>query len=128
VRDVGGKLERGELPQFGMRSEQGERADRVGAAQRELFAVFVAQRFRDENVAVEPVRQAKSGRNPEGQTRTDVCQRSTNSRAQNETDTKRYADHTECASAFFFRNNVGNIGHASWNARSGNSGNNPAEK
>src|SRR6266480_1947176 len=128
VRDVGEKLECGELPQFGMRSEQGERADRVGAAQCEFFTVFVAQRFRDENVAVEPVRQAKSGRNPEGQTRTDVCQRSTNSRAQNETDTKRYDDHAESAGAFFFRNNVGNIGHGSWNAGGSNSRNDPTNK
>src|SRR5205823_3541479 len=128
VRHVGEKLQRGELPQFGMRSEQGERADRIGPAQREFFAVFVSQRFRDENVAVEPVRQAKSGRNPEGQTRTDVCQRSTNSRAQNETDTKRYADHAESAGAFFFRNNVGNISHGSGNAGGSNSRNDPTNK
>src|SRR5207248_5250335 len=88
----------------------------------------MSQRFRDENVAVDPVRQAKPGGNPERQTGTDVSQRPANSRTQNEPETKRYADHAESAGAFFFWNNVGNIGHGGWNARSGNSGNNPAEK
>src|SRR5436309_14825549 len=101
-----------------MRPQQDKRADRIGAPQREFFAVFVSQRFRDENVAVEPIRQAKPGRNPERQTRNDVCQRSANSGTQNKAETKRQADHTECASASYFRDNLVTIRHANWDIRS----------
>src|SRR6266478_5286305 len=90
--------------------------------------MFMSQRFRDKKVTVKPVRQAKPGRNPERQTGTDVAQRPANSRTKNKTDTERDANHTESAGAFFFRNNVGDVGHGGWNAGGSNSGNNPAKK
>src|SRR6266540_5380721 len=87
-----------------------------------------SQRFGHENVTVKPVCQAKSSGHPERQTRTDVSERAANSRTENETETERDADHAESAGAFLFWNDVSDVGHGSWNARSSDSGNDPAEK
>src|SRR5438128_1283811 len=128
VRDVGEKLQRGELPQFGVRPEQDERADRIGAAQREFFAMFLSQRFRHKQKSVKPVRQAESGRNPERQTRTDIPKWTADTRSENEAQTKRDAYHPEGAGAFLFRNDISDIGHGRRNARGSNAGNNAADK
>jgi hypothetical protein len=87
-----------------------------------------SQRFRHKQKSVEPIRQAKSGSNPERQTRADVSERPANGGTKNKTDTERDANHSKGSGAFFFWNDVGDVGHGCGNAGGRNSGNNAANK
>src|SRR4029450_4661529 len=99
-----------------MRTQQGERTSRLCPAQGEFFSMFVAQGFRHKQVTVKPVRQTKSGCNPERQPNIDVAQGAAYAWPKNKTKTERHADHTERSGAFLFRYDVGNISHRCWNA------------
>src|SRR5207244_5285116 len=111
-----------------MRAQQNERADRVRAAERELFPMLGGERFGNEEVTVKPVRRAETSRDPEGQARTDVAEGTANGRTKNETEAKRDADHAESAGTFFFRRDISDVSHGGRNTRSRESRNDPAEK
>src|SRR4029453_13242023 len=111
-----------------MRAKQDERTDWIGTTQRENFRMLLPQRFRNENVAVEPVGQAKSGCNPEWQTRTNVSKGPANSRSQNKTETERDPDHPKSAGAFLLRDDIRDIGHGGRDAGGGDSRDDAADE
>ena len=90
--------------------------------------MLCSQRFRDENVTIEPVCQAESRSDPEWQPNIDVAQQTAEAWTKNETKSERYADHSESAGAFFPRDDVGDVSHRRWNTGGSDSGDDAAKK
>ena len=111
-----------------MRAKQHQRAYRIRTAQCDFFAMFLSQRFGDEEVTVKPVRQTKSSGDPERQPNIDIAERTTNAWAENKAEAKRHTDHAESACTLLFRRHVGDVCHGCWNAGGGDARDNAAEK
>src|ERR687887_838311 len=111
-----------------MRTEQYERADRVGAAPGEFLAVLRFEGFRHEQEAVEPVRKTERGCDPKRHSRIAVADNTSDHRTQSESNPKRSTDQAKRARPFFFRRDIGDVGKRSRNGRTGNAGNDSADK
>src|SRR4030095_702666 len=111
-----------------MRTQQYERADRVGAAPGECLAVLGIQRFGYEEKAIEPVRKTQTRSDTKRNPRIPIADNPADHRTESESNSKRSADQAERASAFFLRCDIRDVGECRRDGRTGYAGNDSANK
>src|SRR5438445_13617718 len=109
-----------------MRAKQHQRAYRIRTAQCDFFAMFLSQRFGDEEVTVKPVRQTKSSGDPERQPNIDIAERTTNAWAEKKARANATANKPKAASPFPFRLTAAEEAHGVGKAEAENPRSRPA--
>ena len=111
-----------------MRSQQDERADRIGAPPAERRALLRRQRFRKDQEPVEAVEQAQARRDPERQARIVAAGNAADRRPEHEAGAERDAEHAEQRRALVRLGDVGDIGIAGRDAGGANAGDDPPDE
>ncbi len=109
-------------------TEQGERADGVGAGPGEGTAVFFRKGFGQDEETVEAVDEREGSGDPEGKARVDVAEKSSDGGTEDEACAEGSVQHAEGGGAALAGGDVGHVGHGGGDAGRGEARDDAAEK
>src|SRR6202030_792938 len=118
----------GETEELRMRTEERQRAERIGHVPRGFGAPLLRKRFGKNEKTIHGIGEAERGSGPKGKAQVDVAEESTDGRSDDEAHAERSSEITELLGAFVGRGDVGDVGEGAGNIGGGDAGNDAAHE
>src|SRR2546425_5348265 len=111
-----------------MRTQQLQRAYRIGATPGKRGASLAGQRLGQDEKTIHCIGKAESGGNPKGKTWIKVAQQTADRRSHNKPKSKCGAQHSESSGAFVWRSDIGDISSSGRDTCRSDTGDDSADK